>query len=116
RRAAAARRARDDGLRRRIDRAVRIGRARALSDGGEGLVIPTAPDAWYADRRVLVIGGLGFIGGRLTAHLRRAGARVTVVTRSFAAYRDAIADHDAHGVRFVEADLRDGPAMAAAIA
>jgi len=88
-----------------------------LSDGGEGIVIRTAPPhAWYADRRVLVVGGLGFIGGSLTAHLRRAGARVTVVTRSRVAHREAIAVHDAHGVRVVEADLRDRAAMAAATA
>jgi nucleoside-diphosphate-sugar epimerase len=74
--------------------------------------------SFYRDRRVLVLGGLGFIGRSLTAYLRRAGARVTVVTRSLAAHRDAIADPDAgtHVVRRAEADLRDGPAMAAAVA
>ena len=72
----------------------------------------------YRDRRVLVIGGLGFIGRSLTAHLRRAGAQVTIVTRSLAAHHDAIAGGDAagHVVRLVEADLRDAAAMAAAVA
>ncbi len=71
---------------------------------------------WYEDRPVLVIGGLGFIGGGLTTHLRRAGARVTIATRSLAAHLDAIVDLEAHGVRVIEADLRDAEAMAAAIA
>ena len=71
---------------------------------------------WYEGRPVLVIGGLGFIGSALAAHLRRAGARVTIATRSLAAHLDAIADLEAHGVRVVEADLRDAGAMAAAIA
>jgi nucleoside-diphosphate-sugar epimerase len=70
----------------------------------------------YRDRAVLVIGGLGFIGGNLTARLRRAGARVTVVTRSLAEHREAIGDHEAQGVRVVEADLRDATAMHAAAA
>ena len=78
--------------------------------------------SFYRDRRVLVIGGLGFIGASLSAHLRRAGARVTIATRSLAAHRDATVDStgDAgdgtHGVHLVEADLRDGAAMAAAVA
>ena len=80
-------------------------------------MIGTPPQqSWYADRQVLVIGGLGFIGGSLTAHLGRAGARVTVATRSLAAHSEAIAHCHAHRVRVVEADLRDAAAMAAAIA
>ena len=35
---------------------------------------------WYRDRRVLVLGGLGFIGLSLSRRLLASGARVTVVT------------------------------------
>ena len=71
--------------------------------------------SFYHDRRVVVIGGLGFIGLNLTAYLRRLGARVTVVARSLDDHRDASADVEAQGVRIVEADLRDGEAMTAVV-
>ena len=71
--------------------------------------------SFYDDRRVAVIGGLGFIGVNLTTHLRRLGARVTVVTRSLDDHRDAIVDVESKGVRVLAADLRDSAAMAAVV-
>jgi nucleoside-diphosphate-sugar epimerase len=70
----------------------------------------------YRDRRALVLGGLGFIGSHVTAALRRLGAQVTVVTRTLAAHREAVASLAAADVRVVEADLRDADAMRAVVA
>jgi len=61
----------------------------------------------YRDRAALVVGGLGFIGGRLSAALADAGARVTVVTPSRPKHHDAAVDLEARGVRVVEGDVRD---------
>lgn len=72
--------------------------------------------SWFADRRVLVIGGFGFIGINLTNRLAELGARITVVTRSVERHRDAAADGQARGVRVVEGDLRSAEAMGAAVA
>jgi UDP-glucose 4-epimerase len=69
----------------------------------------------YRDRRVLVIGGFGFIGRHVTERLRAGGAAVTVVTRSLAAHRDAVPVVSAAGVLVVEGDLRDAAAMSAAV-
>jgi UDP-glucose 4-epimerase len=70
----------------------------------------------FQDRRVLVIGGFGFIGTNLTDRLSRLGARVTVATRSLDRHRGVAADGEARGVRAIEADLRDAAAMRAAVA
>lgn len=67
-------------------------------------------------RRVLVIGGFGFIGINLTERLRAVGARVTVATRSVDRHRAVAADAEARGARVVEADLRDATAVRAAVA
>jgi UDP-glucose 4-epimerase len=69
----------------------------------------------YSDRRVLVAGGLGFIGMHLAERLRDAGARVTVTTRSVAAGPDRAATLAATGVAIVEADLRDAEPMRRAV-
>jgi UDP-glucose 4-epimerase len=69
----------------------------------------------YAGRRVLVTGGLGFIGGHLTRRLRALGADVTVVTQSLAAHRDHAPRFAADGIRLIEADVRDAPAIADAV-
>jgi nucleoside-diphosphate-sugar epimerase len=71
--------------------------------------------SFYDERPVAVIGGLGFIGVNVTAHLSGLGARVTVVTRSADDHRDAVVDLEARGIRVVEADLRDSAAMAAVV-
>jgi UDP-glucose 4-epimerase len=69
----------------------------------------------YSNRRVLVAGGLGFIGMHLAGRLRDAGARVTVTTRSVAAGPDRAATLAAKGVAIVEADLRDAEPMRRAV-
>jgi UDP-glucose 4-epimerase len=70
----------------------------------------------YRERRVLVVGGLGFIGLNLTGRLIRLGARVTVVTPAIERHRDTAADCAARGVRILEGDLRDADAMRHAVA
>jgi len=67
--------------------------------------------SFFAQRRVLVLGGFGFIGVNLSERLRQLGARVTIVTRSLDRHRAATADAEARGVRVIEGDLRDAAAM-----
>jgi UDP-glucose 4-epimerase len=69
----------------------------------------------YRDRAVLVVGGLGFIGGRLSAALAEEGATVTIVTPSRQKHHDAAIDLEAHGVRIVEGDVRERSHMDAAV-
>jgi len=69
----------------------------------------------FVGRPVLVVGGLGFIGGRLSSTLASAGARVTVVTPSRQKHQDAALDLEACGVRVLEGDIRDRPAMEASV-
>ncbi len=69
-----------------------------------------------ASPRVLVIGGLGFIGVNLTERLVTEGRTVTVVTPSRAKHADRAAAFEARGVRIVEGDLRDAVAMTKAVA
>lgn len=69
----------------------------------------------FTNMPALVIGGLGFIGGNLTARLCAEGARVTVLTPSRARY-GALADHlSASGVAIVEGDIREQAQVAAAV-
>jgi len=69
----------------------------------------------YRDRAVLVVGGLGFIGGRLSSALADAGARVTIVTPSRQKHHDAAIDLEARGIRVLEGDVRDRQAMEAGV-
>jgi len=69
----------------------------------------------FRDRAVLVIGGLGFIGGRLVAALAGCGARVTVLTPSRGRHREAAVDHEARGVRVMDGDVRDRVAVETAV-
>ena len=69
----------------------------------------------YRDRAALVIGGLGFIGGRLSQGLLDAGARVTIVTPSRQKHHDAAIDLEARGVHLVEGDVRDRSRMEASV-
>ena len=69
-----------------------------------------------ASPRVLVIGGLGFIGVNLTERLVTEGRTVTIVTPSRAKHADRAVAFEARGVRIVEGDLRDAAAMTKAVA
>jgi UDP-glucose 4-epimerase len=69
-----------------------------------------------ASSRVLVIGGLGFIGVNLTERLVADGRTVTVVTPSRERHAERADAFQARGVRIVEGDLRDAQAMARAVA
>jgi nucleoside-diphosphate-sugar epimerase len=71
--------------------------------------------AWYADRPVLALGGLGFVGVNLVRTLLEAGARVTIVTPSRARHAEMAAAFEARGARIVEGDLRDAAGMRAAV-
>lgn len=57
--------------------------------------------------RVLVIGGLGFIGVNLTTRLAVLGARVSVLTPDRARHANDIPSFERNGVEIVEGDLRD---------
>jgi UDP-glucose 4-epimerase len=70
----------------------------------------------FEHRRVLVIGGLGFIGVNLTERLNALGARVTIATRLIDRHKNAAADAESRGDLVIEADLRDAGAMRAAVA
>ena len=63
------------------------------------------------DARVLVIGGLGFIGVNLTTRLAALGARVSVLTPDRARHVSDIPSFERHGVEIVEGDVRDGALM-----
>jgi UDP-glucose 4-epimerase len=66
--------------------------------------------------RVLVIGGLGFIGVNLTKQLVADGRTVTVVTPSRERHAASAGRFEARGVRIVEGDLRDSRTMTEAVA
>lgn len=61
------------------------------------------------DQRVLIVGGLGFIGVNLTTRLIILGARVAVLTPDRARHADRIAALEQAGVEIIEGDLRDQP-------
>jgi len=61
----------------------------------------------FTDARVLVIGGLGFIGRALTNRLLALGARVTVLTPSRERHAALIGEVAAKGAVVVEGDLRE---------
>jgi UDP-glucose 4-epimerase len=69
----------------------------------------------YEHRQALVIGGLGFIGGRLSSALADAGAKVTIVTPSRHKHHDAAIDLEARGIRILQGDVRDRGQMEAAV-
>ncbi len=69
----------------------------------------------YRDRAAVVVGGLGFIGGRLSSALADAGARVTIVTPSRQKHLDTALELEARGVRVLEGDVRDRSQMEAAV-
>ena len=69
----------------------------------------------YQNRSVLVIGGLGFIGGRLSSALAEAGAKVTAITPSRQKHQDSAIELEARGIRVLEGDVRDRAQMEAAV-
>ena len=70
----------------------------------------------YAGRRVLVIGGLGFIGGNLVSRLIGEDATVSIVSPSRARHGALAHQFESAGVSLVEADIRDAEAMRRAVA
>lgn len=72
--------------------------------------------AWYQGRRVLVVGGLGFIGSNVTQQLIAAGARVSILTRALDAHRARGAELASHGVTLVQGDVCDAGAVTRAMA
>ena len=61
----------------------------------------------FEDTRVLVIGGMGFIGVNLTAKLQERGARVTALTPSRAKHGDDAAAFERRGITIVDGDIRN---------
>jgi UDP-glucose 4-epimerase len=61
--------------------------------------------------RVLVTGGLGFIGSNLVKRLTANDARVTVLTPSAEAHRERAAEFGLLGVEIVSGDVRDASLM-----
>jgi len=59
--------------------------------------------------RVLVIGGLGFIGTNLTQKLVERGAQVAVLTPDRGTHAVGAAAFERNGVEIIEGDLRDQP-------
>ena len=69
----------------------------------------------YSGRRVLVVGGLGYIGTNLVAALFDAGADVAVVTPVRGRHHALWANIEERGGRMIEADVRQLGAMRAAV-
>ena len=67
-------------------------------------------------RRVLVLGGLGFIGAHLADRLLALDAQVTIVTPSRDRHPETAIGMESRGARIVEADIRDLDGMTAAVA
>ncbi len=65
--------------------------------------------------RVLVIGGLGFIGVNLTSKLIEGGARTTILTPDRRRHAEQAAAFEQAGVAVVEGDLRDRDVIAGAV-
>lgn len=74
-----------------------------------------APRDWYRSRRVLVVGGLGYLGSNLAAALIDAGAEVTIVTPVRGRHADAVARFEASGAHVIEGDIRESAAMRDAV-
>lgn len=72
--------------------------------------------AWYRGRRVLVVGGMGFIGSNLTRQLREAGAEVRILTRAIGTHRERAEELSRQGVAVEQGDVRDAAAVARVIA
>jgi nucleoside-diphosphate-sugar epimerase len=69
----------------------------------------------FTNRRVLVIGGMGFIGVNLADALIVKGATVTIVTPARERHADQADAFERRGARIVEGDLRDRELMPALV-
>lgn len=67
------------------------------------------------NHRVLVVGGLGFIGVNLAETLIETGAAATLVTPSRGRHAAQAASFERRGARVIEGDLRDAAVMADAV-
>jgi UDP-glucose 4-epimerase len=67
--------------------------------------------AAYAGSRVLVLGGLGFIGTHVARSLAEAGARTTVVGRELLSHAGQVDSLRALGICVEQADIADAEAM-----
>jgi UDP-glucose 4-epimerase len=70
----------------------------------------------YANRAVLVIGGLGFVGVNMTTRLADAGARVRVLTPARERHAEQAGRLEQRGIAIVEGDVRDTHTMARQVA
>jgi len=68
-----------------------------------------------ARNRVLVLGGLGFIGASVSRQLAAQGREVTALSRSLAPHAAATQSLTAAGVRVVQGDVSDSDLMASVI-
>lgn len=80
---------------------------------GKGEMSERAGSSWWGGKRVVVLGGTGFVGSHVAEHLVRAGARVRLVCRS-AAHLDRI-PHLRGEVEMVEADCANREGAQAAV-
>jgi UDP-glucose 4-epimerase len=71
---------------------------------------------WYADRRVLVIGGFGFIGINASRRLLSLAARITILTPSRGSHAADASELAARGASIVEGDLRDAATVGRVVA
>ena len=68
-----------------------------------------------AANRVLVLGGLGFIGASVSRQLAAQGREVTALSRSLAPHAATTRSLTAAGVRVVEGNVGDSSLMAAVV-
>ena len=66
--------------------------------------------------RVLVVGGLGFIGVNLAAKLNSAGARTTILTRDRLSHAEQAAQFERAGIDVIEGDIRDRDVVSRVVA
>lgn len=78
-------------------------------------VPPRRAHDWYSKRRVLVLGGLGFIGSTLTRALQALGASIAVATEHRFLHEPLASGLESRGVHVIEADVRDAQAMRRAV-
>ena len=71
---------------------------------------------WYADRRVLVIGGFGFLGINASRRLLSLAARITILTPRRAAHAAEASELEARGALVVEGDLREDASVRRVVA